>query len=52
MPRDECQDCERPITPDDSAAFDGRCSPCHIAFLDRQPKAKKKAAAAESEEEE
>lgn len=40
MARDECRDCEKPIA-DPDPEFDGRCSPCHIAFLDRQPKPKK-----------
>ena len=40
MPRNECRDCEEAIS-DPDPEFDGRCSPCHIAFLDRQAKPKK-----------
>ena len=35
MSRDDCRDCERPVA-GDRREFDGRCSECHEAFLERQ----------------
>lgn len=51
MARDQCVDCEAHIEPCDAAAFGGRCSPCHLLYLGRQPKPKKGKADVEEEEE-